>query len=68
MSPLPSREERRAAGEAARARVPLAAHAAWRPAPDRPDPVSLLLEQAATRLRELMAAIGAGRVEAESGV
>ncbi len=54
MSPLPSQDERRAAGVAARARVPLAAHADWRPAPDRPDPVSLLLEQAATRMPELI--------------
>ena len=54
MSPLPSRDERRTAGEAARARVPLAAHAGWRPAPDRPDPVALLLEQAATRMPELV--------------
>ena len=54
MSPLLSRDERRAAGEAARSRVPLAAHADWRPAPDRPDPVDLLEAQAATRLRELV--------------
>ena len=54
MSPLLSRDERRAAGEAARSRVPLAAHADWRPAPDRPDPVDLLEAQAATRLPELV--------------
>jgi uncharacterized protein (DUF2252 family) len=30
--------------------VSLAAHAAWQPAPDRPDPVALLEEQATTRL------------------
>jgi uncharacterized protein (DUF2252 family) len=52
--PLPSRDERRAAGEAARSRVPPSAHAAWRPAPDRPDPVALLEEQAATRIAELV--------------
>jgi uncharacterized protein (DUF2252 family) len=54
VSPLPSRDERRAAGEAARSRVPPSAHAAWRPAPDRPDPVGLLEEQAATRIPELV--------------
>jgi uncharacterized protein (DUF2252 family) len=54
MSPLPSRAERRAAGEAARARVPLGTHAGWRPAHDRPDPTSLLEEQAATRIPELV--------------
>jgi uncharacterized protein (DUF2252 family) len=54
VSPLPSRDERRAAGEAARSRVPLAAHAGWRPAPDRPDPVALLVGQAATRMPELV--------------
>jgi uncharacterized protein (DUF2252 family) len=54
VSPLPSRDERRAAGEAARSRVPPSAHATWRPAPDRPDPVALLEEQAATRIPELV--------------
>ncbi len=54
MSPLPSRAERRAEGEAARSRVPPSAHAAWRPAPGRPDPVELLEEQAATRIPRLV--------------
>ncbi len=54
MSPLPSRDERRAAGEAARSRVPVGTHAGWRPAPDRPDPIGLLEEQAATRIPELV--------------
>ena len=54
MSPLPSRDERRAAGEAARARVPVGTHAGWRPAPGRADPVALLEEQAATRIPELV--------------
>ena len=54
MSPMPSRDERRAAGAAARARVPPAAHAAWQPAPDRPDPVTLLEEQATTRIPGLV--------------
>ena len=54
MAPLPSRGERRAWGEAVRARVPLAIHGVWRPAPDRPDPVALLLEQATSRIPELV--------------
>ncbi len=54
MSPLPSREERRAAGEATRVRVPLAVHAGWQAAPDRPDPVGLLEAQAVTRMPELV--------------
>ena len=54
MSPLPSRDERRAAGQATRVRVPVAVHAGWQAAPDRPDPTSLLEEQAATRIPELV--------------
>ena len=54
MSPLPSRDERRAAGAAARARIPPSVQAGWRPAPGRLDPVALLQEQAATRLPELV--------------
>lgn len=46
--------DRRRAGEAARDRVPLADHGRWRPAPDRPDPIGLLEEQAATRLPQLV--------------
>jgi len=41
-------------GRDARTRVPLSAHAEWRPAPDRPDPVALLEEQARTRIPELV--------------
>ncbi len=54
MSTLPSRDDRRAAGAAARTRVPPGAHAAWHPAPDRPDAVALLEEQAATRIADLV--------------
>ncbi len=54
MSPLPTREERGKAGEAVRARVPLATFAGWLPAPDRPDPVALLEGQAATRIPGLV--------------
>jgi uncharacterized protein (DUF2252 family) len=46
--------ERRRAGEAARGRVPLEEHGRWRPAPDRPDPVALLEEQATTRIPDLV--------------
>jgi uncharacterized protein (DUF2252 family) len=54
VSPLPSRDERRAAGEAARCRVPVTTHAGWRPAAGRPDPIALLEGQAATRIPELV--------------
>jgi hypothetical protein len=47
-------EERGRIGEAARATAPLSAIASWRPAGDRPDPVALLEEQAATRLPDLV--------------
>ena len=46
--------ERAARGKAARAEVPRSRHAAWEPAPNRPDPVSLLEEQAKTRVPELV--------------
>ncbi len=54
MGPVPSRDERRKAGAAARTRVPPSAHAGWRPAPDRPVPVALLEGQAATRAPDLV--------------
>ncbi|MFF2388530.1 DUF2252 domain-containing protein [Agromyces sp. NPDC058104] len=41
-------------GRAARRRVPRDSPAHWSPAPDRPDPVGLLEEQAATRVPELV--------------
>ena len=46
--------ERAARGKAARAEVRRSAHAGWEPAPDRPDPVGLLEEQARTRVSELV--------------
>jgi len=46
--------ERAARGKAARAAVPRTSHAAFKPAPDRPDPVALLEEQAVTRVPELV--------------
>jgi uncharacterized protein (DUF2252 family) len=48
-----SLEQSVAAGKAARARVPLESHREFRPAPSR-DPVGLLLEQAKTRIPELV--------------
>ena len=47
-------EERAANGKAARAVAPRACHGEWAPAADRPDPVELLEEQAASRVPELV--------------
>jgi uncharacterized protein (DUF2252 family) len=47
---IPSVDERMAAGKALRAKVPHAAHATYRPADARGDPVAVLEEQARTRL------------------
>ncbi len=47
-------EERLAKGRAARRAMPRSAHGFWRPAPDRPDPIALLEEQARTRLPDLV--------------
>lgn len=47
-------EQRVAMGKSARAGVPLESHAAWAPPHERPDPVSLLEEQARTRVPELV--------------
>ena len=47
-------EDRGRRGAAAAARTPLASHAAWEPAPDRPDPVELLVEQNRTREADLV--------------
>jgi uncharacterized protein (DUF2252 family) len=54
MAPHPTVQERAARGKAARDRAPRESHAAWKPAADRPDPVSLLEAQAVTRLPELV--------------
>jgi len=51
---LPTREERAELGRAARKRGPAAGHRDWTPAPDRPDPIALLEEQATTRIPELV--------------
>ena len=46
--------ERRAAGRALRNKVPRSSHAAWTPAANRPDPLSLLEEQNRSRLAHLV--------------
>src|SRR5213596_2164155 len=49
-----SLDERLDKGRTARDRTPPSSHAGWRPAVDRPDPVSLLEEQDATREQDLV--------------
>jgi uncharacterized protein (DUF2252 family) len=46
--------ERVALGKAARAQVPRSSHAAFEPAPGRPDPIGVLERQASTRVPELV--------------
>ncbi len=53
-SDRPSPGERAAAGKAARAAVPRLSQAVWEGSPARPDPVSLLEEQAVSRVPELV--------------
>ena len=47
-------DEWRARGRARRERVARAEHAQWQPLPDRPDPVSILEAQAASRVPDLV--------------
>jgi uncharacterized protein (DUF2252 family) len=47
-------DERVARGLAARKEAPRSSHGQWQPAPDRPDPIALLEEQAASRVPELV--------------
>jgi uncharacterized protein (DUF2252 family) len=47
-------DERLARGKAARVEAPRTGHGRWEHAPDRPDPVALLEEQAATRVPGLV--------------
>ncbi len=57
LEPVPTAlppEDRAARGKAARAKVPRDSHAGFRPAADRPDPVSLLESQATSRIPELL--------------
>lgn len=46
--------ERTALGRQARSQVPRSSHAQFEPAPDRPDPIAILEEQAASRVPELV--------------
>jgi uncharacterized protein (DUF2252 family) len=52
--PLASRPDRTATGVKARSSVPFAALGSWSPRADRPDPISLLEDQATTRLQDLV--------------
>jgi uncharacterized protein (DUF2252 family) len=56
--------ERRKLGAALRRDTPRGAHGAWAPAADRADPVSILVRQGETRLRELLP-IRYGRMRAD---
>jgi uncharacterized protein (DUF2252 family) len=47
-------EDRLARGRAARRDAPRSGHGRWQPAPDRPDPIALLEQQARTRVPELV--------------
>jgi uncharacterized protein (DUF2252 family) len=47
-------EERKARGLAARKDAPRSSHGRWEPAPDRPDPVALLEEQAESRVPQMI--------------
>jgi Uncharacterized protein conserved in bacteria (DUF2252) len=47
-------DQRVARGRAARTESPRSAHGKWAPAADRPDPVALLEEQAASRVPQLV--------------
>jgi uncharacterized protein (DUF2252 family) len=53
-TPLPTQEERYAAGRALRKRVPRGALGRWQPAEDRPDPIDLIEETHAGRLQRLI--------------
>ncbi|GAA1962051.1 DUF2252 domain-containing protein [Microbacterium deminutum] len=54
VTPSAGISERREIGRAARERTPRSSHGGWAPAPDRLDPVSLLEEQAESRVPELI--------------
>jgi uncharacterized protein (DUF2252 family) len=47
-------DERVVRGQTARQEVPRSSHGRWEPAPDRPDPVALLEQQAASRVPQLV--------------
>jgi uncharacterized protein (DUF2252 family) len=50
----PTRGDRAAWGKSVRKAVPRVSHAVWEPAPDRSDPVQILLDQRTGRLEELI--------------
>jgi uncharacterized protein (DUF2252 family) len=50
----PTLAERRAVGRSLREKVPRSSHAAWSPAADRPNPISLLEEQDRSRLPQFV--------------
>ena len=52
--PHPTRAELYAMGKSLREKCPRASHAAWQPAADRPDPVSLVLKADEGRVPELL--------------
>jgi uncharacterized protein (DUF2252 family) len=52
--PHPSEADSRALGKEARVTVPRGSHATFEPSADRPDPVTLLEDQATTRVQELV--------------
>jgi uncharacterized protein (DUF2252 family) len=54
MARRPSIAERLAAGKALREKVPRSSHAAWKPRPDRPDPVAILEKQNEGRVQKLV--------------
>ena len=47
-----ARSERRETGKALRTQSPRSSHGDWSPEPDRPDPISLLQAQDASRLQQ----------------
>jgi uncharacterized protein (DUF2252 family) len=52
--PLPLPKERMEQGKSRRTQSPRSAHAPWKPAANRPDPIELLEESNRTRLQELV--------------
>jgi len=54
VSTVDEKQARAARGRAARARVPRSSHAAWDHPQDRPDPITVLEDQAKSRLPELV--------------
>jgi uncharacterized protein (DUF2252 family) len=50
----PTVEDRKARGKSSREKTTLSSHTGWEPAADRPDPVSLLEEQDASREQDLV--------------